>query len=350
MQMNDLERQFSSFIQDHVKKEYKNQRGDGFNYQDCTEALNNVYSLKNGITEYSVQKFIDGEFSGKDALWILLGLLQLHPVSYDEIFPPVNVGNFLNDDGYFQTYHGMMYPRNSGLNKVEDLRFFKLTISRGQDELSLPSATLCYENAGDENRTPASRAFSGTPVLSPKSDIVSILFQDHDTLTGTFFHFYFSYNKVDATDLKFKRGFVVTALSDEGVRGVPVVLNFIMRSRMPIDSKTVTNYRGLETLLQHSGRSMCVPTEEFHAVLSEYQDVSYLFEPGDRLTEVEQRDLCVINEPKILEAIQGKATSREDRMKAYHCLLKLKKASLSATHATWENLYEDLFMTIMGAR
>lgn len=350
MLMNDLEKHFSGYIEDHIKPEYANPKGKGFNYQRCTEALNEFFSFDDVITEYSVRNFFHGDFSGKDALWIMLGLLQLHKVPYGDIFPPINVGNFLNDDGYFQTYHGMMYPRNSGLNEVEGLRFFELTISRGQDEFSPPSAKLCYKNKGDENRSPETREFSGTPVLSPRNDIVSILFQDNNPRIGTFFHFYFSYHMVNATDLRFKRGFVVTTLSNEGVHGVPAVLNFIMRSRSPIDSKTVKNHRGLETLLQHSGPSMCVPAEEFHAVLSEYHDVSYLFEPGDRLTAVEQKDLCVIDEPRILADIRDRVSSREDRVKAYHCLLKLKKASLSATHVTWEPLYDDLFMTITGAR
>lgn len=345
-----LQSRFRDYIRDNIKQQYANPNGRGYNYQQCADDLNAYFDM--GIFEARhIQNFFrdDYDYCGNYALWVMLGLLQIHKVPYTDIFPAVNTGDFLDDDGYFQTYHGIMYPRNSGLNTVESLRYFELTIARGE-QLDPPSATLRYKNKVDENREPESRIFHGTPVLS-KGDIVSILFHDDDLNVGTFFHFYFSYNRVNAANLKFKRGFVVTSLSNEGVRGIPVVLNFIMRNWLPIDSDTLQSYPGLETLLQHSSSSMCVPAEKFYAILANHDDVSDIFEPDnrhDRIAAVERKDLCVINESEILANIKNHVSSREGRMNAYRCFLELKKASLSPTHATWEAQYDDLFKTITG--
>lgn len=344
--MDELERRFRKPMKERILPEYWIE--GRYDYQGCADALNNLFGFddEQEITANGIRNFFNGDYTQRKALWIMLGLLQLHNIPYDQVFPAVAKKGLLEDEGYFQTYYGMMYPRNSALSKVEDLRFFTLAINPGND-FEPPSAILSYENKGDENRQPISRKFCGTPVLSPKNDIVSIQFHDEKPNVGTFFHFYFAYHMVNAISLRFKRGFVVTTLSDAQRSEIPVVLNFVMRDQ-PIDLETVQLYPGLETLLQYANSSVYVLTEEFHAVLSRYPAVSYLFNPDERLTEVTREDLCVIDEPGILEDIKKKEPNREQRQKAYRCLLELKKASRSPTHITWDALYDDLIKTIMG--
>ena len=351
--MNELTECFRKYICKYILPEYENSSGRGYNYRGCAEALNDLFGCDdmqgNVISEDSVRHFFDdANYTQKNALWIMLGLLHIHNIPYDHIFPAAAGENFLDDEGYFQTYHGMMYPRNSTLSKVEDLRFFTLSMSPGKG-FSPPSATLSYENKGDKNLPAKSRKFYGTPVLSPKNDIISILFHDDDPRVGTFFHFYFAYHMVNATSLKFRRGFVVTTLSNRQKSEIPIVLNFIM-CNWPINLATVQNHPGLETLLQHADLSVYIPAEEFHAVLLQHPQVSYLFESDAPLTAVKRENLCIIDEPAILETIKRQLSSRELRQEAYHCLLELKQASCSPTHATWETLYDDLFRTITGVQ
>ena len=348
--MDKLTGRFQDCINKCILPRYEN--GRGYDYQRCADDLNELFASdatqENIISEDSVRKFFnnDTNFTQKNALWIMLGLLQIHNIPYDRVFPAVAGDNFLDDEGYFQTYHGVMYPRNSTLSEVEDLRFFTLDINPGED-FGPPSATLSYENKGDKNRKSIRRQFRGTPVVSPKNDIVSILFHDDNPRAGIFFHFYFAYHMVNATNLKFKRGFVITTLSDIQRSEIPVVLNFIM-CNWPIDLTTVQNHPGLETLLQYANLSVYVPAEEFHAVLLRYPTVSYLFKPDNPLTAVTKEDLCVIDEPSILETIKSRVSSREHRLEAYRCLMELKKASRAPTRTTWEVLYDDLFGTITG--
>lgn len=339
----------NEIIRAYEKKYNKKMR---YAYQACADDLNKLFELDDDdndkISPDSVERFFNGNYTQRNALWIMLGLLRIHKIPYERVFPAVATEYDLNDAGYFQTYHGIMYPRNSELSGIENLRFFTMTISPGKN-YEPPSAILSYENKGDENHPPISRQFCGTPVLSPQSDIVSILFHDDNPRIGTFFHFYFPYHLVNATYLKFNRGFVVTTLSDKQMSEIPVALNFIMRNQ-PIDSLTLQTYPNLETLLQYANSSVYVQAEEFHAILSEYSEVSYLFNPDERLTKVTREDLCVIDEPRILRAIMENEPKGEQRRKAYHCLLELKKASHSPTRITWEALYDDLFKTIMGTQ
>lgn len=350
LKMSELKTQFGKYINEIIQTyEKKYNKRMSCVYQGCADDLNKLFGLDdndNGkISPDSVERFFNGNYTQRNALWIMLGLLKIHKIPYERIFPAVATEDDLNDAGYFQTYHGIMYPRNSELSGVENLRFFTMTISPGKN-YGPPSAMLSYENRGDENHQPIRRQFHGTPVLSPNNDIVSILFHDNSPKIRTFFHFYFPYHLVNATYLKFNRGFVVTTLSDKQRSEIPVVLNFIIRNR-PIDL-VMAQWPGLETLLQYASSSVYVPAEEFHAILSEYSEVSYLFNPDERLTKVTREDLCVIDEPRILRAIMENEPKGEQRKKAYRCLLEMKKASHSPTRITWEALYDDLFKTITG--
>ena len=343
--IDKLTQHFQKRISGDILPEYEK---SGCDYQGCADQLNELFGFDGNdkITPDSVQSFFNGDYTQRKALWIMLGLLQLHKISYDEFFLADAGMHILDDEGYFQTYHGIMYPRNSKLTGVENLRFFTLTIRPGEN-FGPPSATLSYENKGDKDRKPIVREFHGTPVLSPKNEVVCILFQDDNPRAKTFFHFYFAYHMVNAANLRFKRGFVVTTLSDIQKTEIPVVLNFFM-GQWPIDSATLQKHPGLETLLQYDNLSMYVPTEEFHAILSERSAVSYLFNPDNPLTAVTREDMCVIDEPSLLETIQNRLPSGELRREAYQCLLELKKASRSPTRATWEVLYDDLFRTVTG--
>lgn len=346
--MDELEKRFRKTMKERILPEYWDE--GRYDYQRCANELNNLFGFDDGqeITANSVRNFFNGDYTQRKALWIMLGLLLRHNIPYDDVFPYVKRKGLLEDQGFFQVFYGAMYPRNSKLREVEDLRFFTLDIKPGEN-FKPPFAVLSYKNKGDENRRPISRRFTGTPVISPNHDVVSILFQDDNSRVGTFFHFYFPYHMVNATNLTFSRGFVVTTLSDREKSEIPVVLNFIMRNQ-PMDLSTLQIYPGLETLLQYANSSVYVPAEEFDAIVSKYPEVFYLFDPNGHLTKVTKEDLYAIDEPRVLRNIMENEPKGERRREAYLCLLELKKASRSPTRVTWVALYDDLIKRIMGAQ
>ena len=85
--IDKLTRHFQNKINDYILPKCWN--GRSYDYQGWADKLNELFGFDGNdrITSGDVQTFFNGNYTRKNALFVMLGLLRIHKVPYECIFP-----------------------------------------------------------------------------------------------------------------------------------------------------------------------------------------------------------------------------------------------------------------------